>query len=599
MAKNILITWHYTTHGIGFLKHVLATFMQHKGQPKSNFCWEEKDPTEMHAFFENVPYHGFRFDEILYLTAPQETFNRLSNRRKYRRDMLDDDIVKKEGVTEVWKALFEKVDVRDPAYVPSLEEDLRFVEKHFPKKKESFERTLWRDIHHYNIEEQIKWFKTMSNAQDKYGEKLTEIPLDLNNLRDITEIAECLQKELRPRLKDKHNYFINISLGSSETQVVWHLLGQAHFLPPNTRFFSTYDDKRDTTNRRHKHFNVLEVPVDIFDKSKPKPLFENTKSDLRQIAALKMKHFLTMGFSILILGERGTGKSHLIEEYKSEKKIVSANCAAFDSDSKAESELFGYKKGAFTGAQSDKDGLFHEAANGGILFLDEVHQLSKAVQGKLMKALQTDQHNYFHIRRMGALKEEPIRCTVIFASNKSLKELREEHLLPDFYDRIAQNIVELPSLRDTPEDRLADWKRIWKQLRFVDEAPQYDAFLEWLEKEPLPGNYRDLQRIAIWWKSFDDFEEDLKELLEKKGVHTPFEYVKHEAQKQVTDLQEESASYFSLKKTIKEMEQHFKKDLAQWLNSKFGSMAKASEYFAKEFGESITKETLYRWKNAK
>ena len=125
-----------------------------------------------------------------------------------------------------------------------------------------------------------------------------------------------------------------------------------------------------------------------------------------------------------------------------------------------------YTKGAFTGAYSDKKGLLEEA-NGCVLFLDEIHHLSKMVQAKLMKALQTDKDNNMSIRRIGSNKETKIKCRLVFATNRTINELKKE-LLPDFYDRIVQHVVNIPPLRDTVEDRIQDWESIWENLHFLE-----------------------------------------------------------------------------------------------------------------------------------
>ena len=102
---------------------------------------------------------------------------------------------------------------------------------------------------------------------------------------------------------------------------------------------------------------------------------------------------------------------------------MTVNCGAIP-ENLLESELFGHVKGAFTGAYSDKKGLLEEA-NGGVLFLDEIHHLSKMVQAKLMKALQTDKDNNMSIRRIGSNKETKIKCRLVFATNRTINELKK------------------------------------------------------------------------------------------------------------------------------------------------------------------------------
>ncbi|MBK8874383.1 MAG: sigma 54-interacting transcriptional regulator [Bacteroidetes bacterium] len=216
---------------------------------------------------------------------------------------------------------------------------------------------------------------------------------------------------------------INVSLGSNETQVVWHILSEAGLLPLNTRFIKTYDDKADNHENRFKRFSIQEIPTNLVSSIGAElKIFNGTKSPSRKLVDLKLRTFLESGFSILLIGERGIGKSRVASNAKrkfdQKNPFIETNCASFTDDDKAESELFGYASGTFTGGLKEgKKGLLEEA-NGGILFLDEIHHLSPFVQAKLMKALQTDESNRMAVRRMGSVLEVKIECRLIFATNK-------------------------------------------------------------------------------------------------------------------------------------------------------------------------------------
>ena len=207
-------------------------------------------------------------------------------------------------------------------------------------------------------------------------------------------------------------------------------------------------------------------------------------------------------FSVLVLGERGIGKTKSVKE-KCTEKLTTANCASFSDDTMAESELFGHKKGSFTGASEDKIGLF-DAANNGALFLDEVHTLSPRVQEKLMTALQTEgkepNNGKFLIRRLGENKPRYVLVRPIFASNLKLPELKRK-LLPDLYDRISQLVVELPSIHESKLIVHEEFKAVWAGMKFKQHniTPGLKPFIDWINKIPLEGNYRTLQNIAIYW----------------------------------------------------------------------------------------------------
>jgi two-component system response regulator PilR (NtrC family) len=198
-----------------------------------------------------------------------------------------------------------------------------------------------------------------------------------------------------------------------------------------------------------------------------------------------------------ISGESGTGKelvARLIHENgaRADAPFVAVNCGAIPSEL-MESEFFGHKKGSFTGAIADKDGLF-QAAQGGTLFLDEVAELPLPMQVKLLRVIQEKA-----IRAVGAPRETPIDVRILSATHRNLGELvRAGRFREDLFYRI--NVIELrvPPLRERAEDmpllaahilvRLAsDLGR--KPVRLAPDA------LELLAGYPFPGNVRELENI--------------------------------------------------------------------------------------------------------
>ncbi len=595
--KNIYITWHYTTHGIAYFKHILSAFYKN-GIEGDSFPIKSLNQEDLNDFFDSTDSKGFKFDEIIYLTAPQNTFDKLSSRRfNYKKDILKDEQVNLLGLNEV----YDKIRSNDEICY-KIEEELKFIEKNYSQKKQNFIETIWRDIQHYPIAEQIKWLNEKSNFQNIYPiPTLKPIVLDkIDDLRNEKLIAQELTQWLKKYLskqKGEFQLFINVSLGSNETQVVWHVLSEANLLPAKTRFFKTYDDKTSTKGR-FKLFSINEIEPNLISSiSDEFRIFADTQSQKRVLVDKKMEVFLKTGFSILLIGERGIGKSQIAGKAKEKLEkldnsitgqIIEVNCASFDDDSKAEAELFGYEKGAFTGAnQKGKDGLLEEAKNG-ILFLDEIHHLSKYVQAKLMKALQTDEYNRLTIRKLGATKEIKVKdVRLIFATNKTTTELRE-CLLPDFYDRIVQHVISIPSLRETVEDRETDWENVWEQLKFRDQpkAPKEPKLMKWLKKLPLYGNYRDLQKIAMYYNAFNKFE---KGILREK---TAFEYAKNEFEKYHSPTKQDKSVGFSVspEKTADEMIADFQFQLQEWATKKWSRKEAAKKL-------KITEKTLNNWKN--
>ncbi len=200
---------------------------------------------------------------------------------------------------------------------------------------------------------------------------------------------------------------------------------------------------------------------------------------------------------VYIHGESGVGKelvAKLIHEHgpRADKKFVPVNCGAIPSEL-MESEFFGHKKGSFTGATSDKQGLF-QAADGGTLFLDEVADLPIAMQVKLLRAIQEKA-----VRPIGSQQEIPVNVRILSATHKNLAELTEKaEFRQDLYYRINVIELEVPSLRERPEDisLLASYFLEKIADEWQTETPRLDDdSLKALNEYSFPGNVRELENI--------------------------------------------------------------------------------------------------------
>ena len=200
---------------------------------------------------------------------------------------------------------------------------------------------------------------------------------------------------------------------------------------------------------------------------------------------------------VYISGESGTGKelvARLIHQLgpRADKPFVPVNCGAIPAEL-MESELFGYKKGSFTGAASDKAGLF-QAAHGGTLFLDEVADLPLSMQVKLLRAIQEKA-----VRPVGAQQETHVDVRILSATHKDLASLvREGRFREDLFYRI--NVIELhvPGLRERPTDipLLVEYFLNRHARNMGIAAPSLDnAAMEMLKSYPFPGNVRELENI--------------------------------------------------------------------------------------------------------
>ncbi|HWP85791.1 MAG TPA: sigma-54 dependent transcriptional regulator [Terriglobia bacterium] len=225
--------------------------------------------------------------------------------------------------------------------------------------------------------------------------------------------------------------------------------------------------------------------------------------------------------TVLILGESGTGKelvARAIHENSNRRNepFVSINCSAFQ-ETLLESELFGYMKGAFTGAVANKKGLF-EYASGGTLFLDEIAEMSLPMQVKLLRALQERK-----IRPVGGNEEIEVDVRVIAATNRDLQQMvREEKFRTDLYYRISVIPLEVPPLRSRPSDIpllafhfLEKFNRqMGKSIRGINGES-----VRLLEAYSWPGNVRELENAIERAVALEKSSEITPDSLPERVVH--------------------------------------------------------------------------------
>ena len=198
--------------------------------------------------------------------------------------------------------------------------------------------------------------------------------------------------------------------------------------------------------------------------------------------------------TVLISGASGTGKelaARAVHEASplSDKPFVAQNMAALPA-SLIEAELFGYRRGAFTGADSDREGLF-ERADGGTLFLDEIGEMPLDLQAKLLRVLELSE-----VRRLGDDRSRPVRFRLVAASNRDLaKEVEGGRFREDLYYRLAGLKIELPSLSQRAEDIPALVEHFLRLEAGPDRPPRRIArpVLAALSRRPWPGNVRELK----------------------------------------------------------------------------------------------------------
>jgi DNA-binding NtrC family response regulator len=211
----------------------------------------------------------------------------------------------------------------------------------------------------------------------------------------------------------------------------------------------------------------------------------------------KIARVATTNATVLITGETGTGKELVARaihsnSQRASKPFIPVNCAAF-TETLLESELFGHEKGAFTGADRVRQGLF-EAADQGTLFLDEAGEMSLAAQAKLLRVLTDGQ-----VLRVGSTKPRPVDVRVLVATHRDLKKRVQEALFrEDLYYRLAVVPIHIPALRerteDIPELCVFFCRQVATELAVAPRLISQEA-LEALKRYPFPGNLRELRNV--------------------------------------------------------------------------------------------------------
>ncbi|MCK4950971.1 MAG: sigma-54-dependent Fis family transcriptional regulator [Gammaproteobacteria bacterium] len=247
--------------------------------------------------------------------------------------------------------------------------------------------------------------------------------------------------------------------------------------------------------------NLISVALKLSDKSIKKDrrsrdellgdsqAMQKTRSTITKLARSQAP--------VYISGESGTGKelvAKLIHQKgpRAEMPFIPVNCGAIPAEL-MESEFFGHKKGSFTGATSDKEGLF-QAAHGGTLFLDEIAELPLHMQVKLLRAIQEKA-----VRPIGAHKETPIDVRILSATHKNLSEqVKQDAFRQDLYYRINVIKLHVPPLRERTEDIPVLAEHILKGItgNSGDNIPQLSkAALKSLQDYSFHGNVRELENI--------------------------------------------------------------------------------------------------------
>lgn len=252
---------------------------------------------------------------------------------------------------------------------------------------------------------------------------------------------------------------------------------------------------RNALDKRNLERENVRLKKEILERYSFSGLIGKSKK-MRAIYTLIEKLSASMA-NVLISGESGTGKELVAKaiHYNSPRKdkpFVAINCGAIP-ETLMESELFGHKKGSFTGAIADRAGIF-EQANGGTLFLDEIGEVPLQLQAKLLRVIQERE-----FRRVGGAQDVKTDVRIISASNRDLEEqVKESSFREDLFYRINVVQMRMPPLRERPEDIPLLVEHFYK--KFVQSPSHAEVItgeaLKALESYHFPGNVRELENLV-------------------------------------------------------------------------------------------------------
>ncbi|MDK2126168.1 RNA repair transcriptional activator RtcR [Parachitinimonas caeni] len=338
--------------------------------------------------------------------------------------------------------------------------------------------------------------------------------VDLRNPWDFEEVYAALHDYARTYSfnTDEEDYLVHITTGTHVAQICWFLLTEAHYLP--ARLLQTSPPRKEKEDQRGT-YAVIDLDLSRYDKIATRFAREHaeTMSFLKSGIATRSPRFNRMIEQIervagrskapmLLIGPTGAGKSflarRLYELKKSRRQLagrfVEVNCATLRGDS-AMSTLFGHVKGAFTGALTERAGLLR-AADGGLLFLDEIGELGLDEQAMLLKAI--EEKRFFPF---GSDREVESEFQLIAGTHRDLKQwVAEGKFREDLYARINMWTFELPGLADRAEDiepnldfELARFaQEHGEQVRFNTEAKRKYLSFATSSDARWTGNFREL-----------------------------------------------------------------------------------------------------------
>lgn len=361
--------------------------------------------------------------------------------------------------------------------------------------------------------------KQLQEVLRKQSIRVECLPWSGSDPTDHRSLFDFLRQQL-PQLRRRfasRELVLHISPGTPSMHTVWVLMAETGFVDPP---FSVVKSYRAAERRGGPAVRKVQIGIETYYKNYKASLPRQAASEdqrlvwdparfrteVMQRVYAEARRYAQLNVPVLIRGERGTGKTTLASWIRSnspfrrteqDARWPAVACGQYSSET-MRAELFGYRKGAFTGASTDRDGLLH-SAHGDTLFLDEIGDISRDLQRLLIKTI--EERSYFPL---GDDKPRKSDFRLVTATNLEEDDLRQR-LDPDFRDRISLLTLTLPPLRQIPDELPWLWEGVYaeatQRARLDDSLAALDAkaqthVVERLQHHPLPGNIRDLFRVA-------------------------------------------------------------------------------------------------------
>ena len=417
---------------------------------------------------------------------------------------------------------------------------------------------LWKRIYLFcDLEDQAVREKYRNFIEEKYEVEviLKHIEVDdTHAYQDIYQQTFKHWKDLPETYSDTIPYF-SLASGTSAMKALFLILGSL-FYPDTAQYFESKNNDGSSDPGIGDPFTIsylsqtvlggviqgLEEAMQAFDH------ITGESEGIRKAKSMAAKAALT-DFNVLIFGESGTGKElfakgiHNAGERK-HKKFYALNCAALPANL-LESTLFGYVKGAFTGADKNKDGILKEC-DGGTLFLDEIEACPPEIQAKLLRVLQPSKDERITCRKfqpLGTTKEESSDVRIIAATNIKLNEIKDFRM--DLLNRVATLSISLPALRDRKDDLANLARNLFEEIKKKSPAAFQRKTLDnnainFIVSQAWPGNVRQLQNVLTQALVFSDGKRitasDLQTFLPSDAQQDTREKVMIEQDSELCDL---------------------------------------------------------------